>query len=274
MLETVILPIKKINTTRKVKDSLKKEQLALATSLTKKGQLTPILVDESYNLIDGLRRMRAAEQTGFTDIVAVVSTSYDESIATLAVAHEPSNACLVPLTPLRIWELSCALKDQMWARVGKLRLEAIKGNYVGSRDNQARTALANALHLPAGGTLISTINFFYARTGFTDEVGAFARLAVKKMESEEWTPYSAKKAYERWNRERGRKSDEATQRQILSRAAIALTGIMRPLSDVGALHHGLTDDELYLWVQQLHDARSVLTTTINKIRKERESRSK
>lgn len=270
-----VIPIRKIETTRKLDAKTRKDDLALATSISKKGLLVPILVTKDYQLIDGLRRMRAAESLGFTDITAVVTDDFEESVDNLILANDPKAPHVLPVGPERAWQINSGLTPQMWARINKRRAHAIKHGSPMEGDekkNYSRIVLAEALNLP-NGTYLDNICFFYRRVGFQDEIGAFARATVKKLETGELSVYAARGAYVRWAKERAQKSDESTQRQVLSRAATNLTAIARPLSDIGAPHHNLTDDELYEWEQRFKDARTVLTTTINKIHKERDQRS-
>lgn len=269
-----IIPIRKIVTTRKLSAKTRKEDLALANSISKVGMLVPILVTVDYQLIDGLRRMRSAESLGFTEIMADVTDDFVESVDNLTMAHDPEAPHRLPLSTQRVWEIHSGLSPQIWARINKRRSATMKGEPALESDkkNYSRIVLAKALRLP-NGTYLDNISFFYRRVGHQGEVGAMARAMVKKMESGELSVYSARGAYVRWAKERGQKSDESTQRQVLSRAATNLTAIARPLSDVGIPHHNLTDDELYEWEQRFKDARTALTITINKIHKERTQRS-
>jgi hypothetical protein len=268
------IPISKIKITRKVSAKLRKQQIDLANHIARNGLQVPVLVDANYQLIDGLRRMRAAQDLGVSDITVTVSHTYDESVEALAQAHATEAVLRLPLSSERIWEISQSTRDQMLQRVRDLGLAAARKQYTGKGrgHNHARNSLTKALRLSSP-AYISDICFFYSRVNEEGVVGAFARNAVRKMESGEWSPYAAKGAFDRWRKEQAKISDEDTQRGILARATVNLLGIARPVSEVGALHHALTEEELFMWEQQLGQVRTILTLTINKIRNERESRN-
>lgn len=270
MQETI--PLGKIKIPKRKVRGTRKEQLDLANHIARNGLQVPLLVDENYVLIDGLRRLKGAEILGVPDITVTVARVYDDAIEALAEAHEPSVAHLLPLTSDRIWEISESIRPLMVARIkhahGPMKDRVAKAH----GKNYARGALSKALYMPSE-AYVSAITFLYQRQSLEGDAGAFVRLAVRKMETGEWSPYTAKGNYDRWRNERALTSDEATQRTVISRAAASLTGTVRPLTDIGALHHGLTDDELFAWEKQLSQVRTIITKIIIKINKERESRS-
>lgn len=269
MQETI--PLGKIKVDRKVQASARKQQLDLANHIARNGLQVPVLVDANYQLIDGLRRMAAAEALGVPEITVTVARTYDDAVEALAEAHDPAGAYLLPLTSERIWQITESIRPLMRARIRHATGPRGSRTRQARDKNYARGVLAKALHVPSE-SYISNITFLYLRKGREGDEGAFVRLAIKKMEAGEWTPYTAKGNYDRWRAERSQTADEGLQRTVLSRATANLIGTVRPISDVGALHHGLSDDELFAWERSLSQVRTVITKVINKINKELEGR--
>lgn len=270
MQETI--PLGKIKTDRRGQAGTRKQQLDLTNHIARNGLQVPVLVDANYQLIDGLRRLRAAETLGVPEVTVTIADTYDVAIEALTEAHDPSGACQLPLTTERIWQISESIKPLMRAHMRRATGPRASRVLQPRVKNYARGVLAKALRVSAE-SYVAAITFLYQRQGLEGEEGAFVRLAIKKMEAEEWTPYTAKGNHKRWLKERAQTSDLATQQTVMSRATANLIGTVRPLSDIGALHHGLTDDELFAWEQRLSQVRTIITKTLNKIYKEREGRS-
>ncbi|HET6680336.1 MAG TPA: ParB/RepB/Spo0J family partition protein [Gemmatimonadaceae bacterium] len=105
------------------------ELASLANSLRESGLLQPITVraldDESFELVAGERRLRAATQLGWTDIPALVRDYDDRTMLTLALVENLQRADLNPLEEaegyLRLAREFNATHQQIAEAVGKDR---------------------------------------------------------------------------------------------------------------------------------------------------------
>jgi hypothetical protein len=88
----------------------------LATSVSRLGLLTPILIDRNNIVITGARRLAACRQAGIRQLPAIrLDTTYD-SVTALEIQVD-MNLCLQPLTNAEVEKL-----------IGKKRLAARKAD--------------------------------------------------------------------------------------------------------------------------------------------------
>ncbi len=103
--------------------------LELATSIRELGVISPITLrkneDETYLIIAGERRYRAAKLVGLTTIPAYVKTAADEEVVEMAlienIQREDLNAIEIALTFYRLMEEYKLTQERLSERVGKKR---------------------------------------------------------------------------------------------------------------------------------------------------------
>jgi len=108
----------------------------LANSIRELGVISPVTLrkndDETYLIIAGERRFRAAKSIGLTSIPAYVKTAADEEVMEMAlienIQREDLNAIEIALTFYRLMEEYKLTQDRLSDRVGKKR--ATIANYL------------------------------------------------------------------------------------------------------------------------------------------------
>lgn len=108
----------------------------LATSISELGVISPITLrrneDDSYMIIAGERRYRAAKSVGLTTIPAYIRTAADEQVMEMAlienIQREDLNAIEISLTFNRLMEEYKLTQEKLSQRVGKKR--ATIANYL------------------------------------------------------------------------------------------------------------------------------------------------
>ncbi len=76
------IPIGQIKVSReRFRDADEKAVEELCDSLLKFGQLQPVIVDDSFELIDGLHRLTAAQRLGWADVEVITKDSVSETLA-------------------------------------------------------------------------------------------------------------------------------------------------------------------------------------------------
>ena len=108
----------------------------LANSIRELGVISPVTLrkndDETYLIIAGERRFRAAKSIGLTSITAYVKTAADEEVMEMAlienIQREDLNAIEIALTFYRLMEEYKLTQDRLSDRVGKKR--ATIANYL------------------------------------------------------------------------------------------------------------------------------------------------
>ena len=111
---------------------------SLAASITEVGVLQPIIVrqsgDDSYTLVAGERRWRAARKVGLTEIPAIVRESDDRSLLTEALVENLQREDLSPL-------------EEATAYQELLEDFGLTHEEVGTRVGKSRSAITNSLRL-------------------------------------------------------------------------------------------------------------------------------
>jgi hypothetical protein len=149
------VPVSKINVIDRIREVDDLKLRDLADSMKRLGQLQPIAVDKSYQLIDGARRLRVCELQGWDVEVAVIAT-IDDAIKH-AEAERDANECALPFTTSE--------RVAMGKRLEVLEREAAKG-----RQRQAGGDRGNQ---HTGGKSGASEKITEAPTGTTrDKVGA------------------------------------------------------------------------------------------------------
>ena len=108
----------------------------LATSIRELGVISPITLrkneDDTYQIIAGERRYRAAKKVGLKTIPAYIKTAADEQVMEMAlienIQREDLNAIEIALTYQRLMDEYSLTQERMSQRVGKKR--ATIANYL------------------------------------------------------------------------------------------------------------------------------------------------
>lgn len=108
----------------------------LATSIRELGVISPITLrkneDDTYQIIAGERRYRAAKKVGLKTIPAYIKTAADEQVMEMAlienIQREDLNAIEIALTYQRLMDEYSLTQERMRQRVGKKR--ATIANYL------------------------------------------------------------------------------------------------------------------------------------------------
>lgn len=74
---------------------------ALAKSMKRSGQLFPVIVDPTYRVLDGARRIEAATKLGWHEVYVICTSDFD----TIADQLEAARQSAMPMTWLEIMEL-------------------------------------------------------------------------------------------------------------------------------------------------------------------------
>lgn len=201
----------------------------LAESIRSDGLQVPVLVNQEYELIDGLRRLEAVRSLGNADVEVVAVTLLQPAMAWIKRAREHGVEAK-PLTPRRIWELYSAVQPIVKATRSHLSRGTRHGRGV---NLNARQAFVEATGID-GESRLQVITQTY-RTALVDgHKGELGREALKRMESGEFTPYMAVD-YVRRNLSRGEVVATTEQQAILTSVATTLNGVGFGIAQLGTL---------------------------------------
>lgn len=223
---------------------------ALANSLKLSGQLLPVLVDETFRVIDGARRIEAAKSIGWEEIHAVCTSDFD-------VISDQLQACRLgakPMSWLETMELVELLRAIYWPISRRQAVQAKKLGSEGAsqRNSGIAVALPRALGLKRGviDELGRARSMLHDKYRYTPEAIARMLAVIPEIEAT-GKPYSLIIAMKRAAfPPLPRPSDKSivrNQRIAFSGAITGLRGAMFALPSPEDLDSGHAIEELHDW---------------------------
>lgn len=246
-----MVPISQVTVNRELKTG--DDITGLVKSLQEDGQQIPILVDADYALIDGLRRLRALQSFGATQIEVFATSMYPAACDLLNRAREHGVEAL-PISPRRIYEITVSMKPVLYATVNYYKIGRKKGANAKASAG-GRRILAKALGLPSEGMLQATLQVFYAAKDPTTEKGRRALRLLELMEKGEISPYAASNRLTSTEGLHGSIKKYQDQLSALDAALASLRGTMRALEDLGPLDPKFPKEEAEAKYKELYRLR-------------------
>lgn len=218
-------------------------------------EMVPVIIQD-YVLIDGLRRIKALEKAGVTEVIAVEPTTLEEAAAALAAAHP------VPLDDWeRVWQLRQYLHPLIQQRVRQQRIAGGTGKKRHDRwDPTVKMVGARELtHRALGGT--KAAQFEKVERVFTE---ADEKL-LEKVRSGKLTPAGAYNLMVRNRRKLiGTVQDPTQQGQVLTAGLRQLTTALLVIQKIGE-PVTIPVDELATVTKELRKQRGTLSAIIHQL---------
>lgn len=229
--------------------------------------MPPILVDDQYRLLDGLRRLQAF---GPKDRVPViVSDTLPETLTVMAEVPEGR-----PTTPLRAWKLFLALTDQAKGYWSLTRGQKGKPNraFGGGRDSDRTKQVMMAKALKVTAHWMQGVQYVFGRADGVfqcpEELVPLAQELAKRL-TEGYNVHTAQGEFRKALRgQQKRILSEREQRATLRSITSSLAAINHALDDMGPLHPRIKASDAAEWLPAFIKARR-LTRTMAAILKER-----
>lgn len=237
----------------------------LAEHIRVHGLQIPLLVDQNYVLIDGLRRLEALRSLGDTAVHVTPVTMFLPAATHIQRARE-HGVLAKPLTPRRIWQLYSACLPL----ISVSRSHEMKGKRHGrgvSINGRERFLEATGVHSES--YLQAVIQTFRLAEEKSTR-GELARQAIVLMERGSISAYGAVD-YVKQRQEQGAIVGAADQLALLRNTVHALSGINFSLRRLGGLDEAITRQELDPIVRDLRNFRRVLYQLIHLLEKEKDS---
>lgn len=268
MNKAKLIPIDSINLDREISpydDGIPE----LAESIRKlPGIRIPVSVTEDLHLIDGLRRIRALQTLGYTDVPAITVHTFEE-ICDLYVKTRkyPTAARPISVAPERIWQFYLATD-----RFRRERTARLKRRPASQRDQpiNIRKVIVDTLDIGSEAVFSATTSMYKRFTGAVEPHRKEHYLELQRLlESGEITIFQA----------RGRmdhtgdtefvgdvvKPDE--QRRILVTAIAQYSGTTSAMRLLGELHPDINPVELTAYIKGLEREATNMRAVIISLRK-------
>lgn len=219
----------------------------LARDIRKSGGLSvPVLTDGDLVLIDGLRRLRALESLGYTEVEVVSTSMFPVACEVLTRAREHGVEA-APMTPKRTWQIYQRMSIVL--RVTKSHLATGRPKGTGSKASAGgRPMLAAALGYSSVAPLQAITNVYRKAS----EGNTKAKEAVALLESGETTIYGA---VDYVNRTAGGLTGPIVkypeQKNILDTGIASLRGLLHGLSQLGPLSEEFPGAEKSKYLKEL-----------------------
>lgn len=234
---------------------------ALAGHIRDSGLQIPVLVNQDYELIDGLRRIAAVRSLGNTTIEATAVTLYGPA-ATWIERARVHGVEAKPLTPRRIWEL----------------YETVKPLISMSRSQQMRgTNHGRGVHIDGRGTFLAAtgiesesyfqaVTQLYRMTREDSLRGRLAQEAVEMVERGTFTVYMGLD-YVRKRRKPGDIVKAESQVALFESVTSTLKALGYSFNQLGPIDPSIPGEKIKETVAELRNFRRQLHQVINQLEK-------
>lgn len=266
-----LLPIDSIATNRALLDG--DDLTELMQSIKEfPGLARPVLIDkESHLLIDGLRRMRAMQLLGYTEIPVMATETIDETCEMHARVLKHGVAAQ-PLTTKRVFEFYRDTERQREQRTTGLRRRRRKNEDGSDRQHAMplRKVMLHGLGDYSEGAFSALVSVYRKRESEENpEKLAMIVRTIDELERGEISIFQAKARV--FGRDRyglyGNVTSAPEQRYLLTSAVDQLAGVNTGLRHIGELHPDVTQAELLAYIRRIEQERGLLHNFLNLLRR-------
>lgn len=237
----------------------------LADHIRDSGLVIPILVNQNYELIDGLRRLEALRSLGFSVAHVIPVTMFGPAATWIKRARE-HGILARPLSPRRIANLYSMCRPLIQvSRSHEMRGKPKgKGAHVNGRERFLEASgVQSEAYLQA---VIQTYRMAEEQT----VRGELARQAIDLMERGTLSAYGALEWVKRRYNE-GNVTEAAEQLDLLENTVQMLSGITFGIKRLAPLHADVKKAQIDPIVKQLRAFRRTLYQLINTLEREKDS---
>ena len=238
----------------------------LAKDIRANGLVVPVLIDRTYRLIDGLRRLEATKSLGDVQIEAVVTSMYPTACANLKQARE-HGAFARPFSTRRIFEMYEAMIPLMNYTRSQLGHGTRRGKRLKSPPG-GRRMFTEVMGLSSTSYLQALVQLYRYCSSDDEAMREKATTATRRLEAGELTVYGAQKIAERKEKFNGRVLARDAQLDLLNRALATLRGLLRGLEEMGPISSDFSKEEVQVLAVELAKQRTKLASFVRTFNKE------
>lgn len=261
-----VVPIAKITVPRDLDPD--DDLTHLAQNMKQHGQSIPLLVNKEYRLIDGLRRLKAAQQLGWERISVIPASMYPDACAVLLEARKHGVEAR-QLTGQRIFEIS---REMLPISMDTRRAYSVgvpRGVKRPSRHG-GRQLLIDSLGVPSLGHLQAVV---HTHNMLQDpEKGELAARLLRQVAEGDLTYFGAETLLRAPGPFPGSVTSVREQERILEEATTTLGAVLRSLDSLGPPSPKLNQTKLEIRARELAQIRGRLARFVRLLTKEIEKR--
>lgn len=238
----------------------------LAKSIKTDGLKYPILVDENYFLIDGLRRLKAMDLNERDLVPVIVAETYREAIDAIADSHSNVDPSAIPV--YRLWELQHDLSPIMRKSISVIRRTPFKDREI-PESNRSRKMLADALGIT--GSTLQVLSTLHTSSLSGSASSEFATELLKKVKNDELTPHAAKSLWATFQRDLSSVRQGSAQTNIMNKVVEIMPGVLNSLKELSSeFDSTIKMSDLARWEDDLSNHLRLLREVLNKVRRAKE----
>lgn len=265
------MPIKELIIDRPIRLGPVDLQGALEQSIKEQGVMRPVLIRPDRLVIDGVRRIKAAEAVGLTDIPVIVAEDFDTAIEEMSQTriHFLHGQ---PADHYRAWYLISATKPLLRERTHRNIMIGNQGKRKGrvrGKKNQNRARLEYAAMLGVLEWDIQGVGYLMPRIFTPNHPDhSFALKALEMVDDGRVKIGSTPQVVQRLRREANSIS-YPEQKTILVNAMSHLMAITNTLTSIAAIAEEFTDSELDEMLPAYRHVASKIRTITHKLERAR-----
>jgi hypothetical protein len=218
----------------------------LIESIKNDGQEVPILVTPRFEVVDGMRRIKALLALNETQVVAEVVTTIDDILTGLTKSRLHGKGWRKP-SSRRCWEINVAATPFSRRRINENRRQ-LRGkprhSKMDKRLGSLRTRLSQALGFSSESFYGTSVHLYNLANNPEDYRYELARQMAAQVEAGTVTIYGVRERMERAEIFQGDLASVKDQRQMLRSLIANLSGVVKSAQRMGPLNPHLPRTEL------------------------------
>lgn len=268
---TNTLPIKLLKVDRPIRLGPALLQSALQDSIKAEGILRPLVIDETYRVIDGVRRMEAASQVGLTEVPVFMTDDFDVAISEIQKTTEHGLHALTP-DHYRVWYLYQDTKPivhERW-RQQLLKANRAKGKKRIRLKPPSREMISRALGV--ADFYGTSSMYLLARVFDSNHLDHAAATRYLELVDDGLRSISSAQQYITKARRVAANPPLVSQRTVISNAATMMTNVARALGPIVVIDSGFSTEELDSLISDFANSWGAVKETLRILREERRNR--
>lgn len=243
----------------------------LVADIRENGLLVPIAISAKFELIDGLRRIKALEKLGETQVSTVLCVTFEDAVTELNQCRVEGSHWRKP-SPRRVYEIHTALQPLIRERIVKQRSQ-VRGKprwTPAPRVEPARNMVSKALGHNSDSFLAESVSLWGIATDDTNPESEKALELLKLVEAGELALYGVRTRLDQGRIFGGDVLTLREQERLIKNFIRNLSAVLTAGSRMGPLNPKIPEADLKEYLKELIALRRQLYTFVRTFEQETE----